>query len=430
MTLSATAPELAATSVDDQRIDRALLRVVERDLERSPCALIVGPYEVGKSHLVSTLARRSQQDAMLFNGNEPSHRSVLTGDTSPLRSTRGKLIVIDEVHAVPAVLKLIRLQLELRARDHLPIGSFVLSSSRPLDARRLVSASLGTRVSCHVLMPIALGDIVPPRRLATSAAALAIPPVLDSTEAIAMPEGGIGSDMLWLRGGFPGSLLCRSDQESFAWRQTYIASLCARGFSEHSFVLSPSAITELLSRLAASQGELFTIDKSRQHHKAFLDYLDELGLVRHLRPWFTNSLKRLDKSPKVYIRDTGLLHCLQHHRSLDELRADGVAFGHSWETFCIEHLIAAAPNATPYYYRDDDQNEIDLVLEFTSRNRLAIEIKSKGSVRPGFKAALSVLGAAEGFVVRQIPESVTTTSPPAMTLTDMVSVVRSRAMSL
>jgi predicted AAA+ superfamily ATPase len=134
------------------------------------------------------------------------------------------------------------------------------------------------------------------------------------------------------------------------------------------------------------------VDKSRLEQKACLDYLEDLGLIRTLRPWFPNELKRFEKSPKIYIRDSGLLHCLLHRRTHDELRGDGALLGHSWEGFCIENLVGAAPHAKSFYYRSDKQDEIDLVLEFSRGRRLAIEIKSASAkLGDGFETAQSAI---------------------------------------
>jgi predicted AAA+ superfamily ATPase len=132
----------------------------------------------------------------------------------------------------------------------------------------------------------------------------------------------------------------------------------------------------------------------------------------------------MTRSAKTYIRDTGLLHCLQRRRSLDDISVSGSAQGHSWETFCIEHIIRAAPHADAYFYRDDDQNEIDLVLEFSRTQRFGIEIKSEGGQpRSGFDAALRTIAPATGYVVRPIPESITSGRYPILTLSDMIKTV-------
>ena len=178
-------------------------------------------------------------------------------------------------------------------------------------------------------------------------------------------------------------------------------------------------------RVAATQGEQFKTENSRLDQKACLDHFEHLGLIRRLRPWFTNGLKRFEKNPKVYIRDSGLLHCLLRRQTFDELRGDGTLLGHSWEGFCIENLVEATPQASAFYYRSEDQDEVDLVLEFSPGLRLAIEIKS-GSAKlgQGFERALKTLGITGGYVVRQVPESYDNGNHRVMTLRDMINVLQ------
>jgi uncharacterized protein len=414
-------PSRAAPSAFDvDPVERALIRVIEADLKRAHCVLLVGPYEVGKSHVARTIARRFGAGASIFLASDPDHRSALCGPSSTIRNSRGRLVVIDEIHAAPEALDTIRLELESWAHDHVPIGSFLVLSSRPLEAAALVSTRLGSRRT-RLLLPIGLADL-PGRSLQQLSAAMPIAGDLADTESIAMPNIAISADTLLLRGGFPDSLLAEDDATSFACRERYIASLCDRGFADGSHRLPAATIHDLLSMIAANQGEQRPIEGAAQ--KAYVDHLRDLGLVRVLRPWSTNETKRLTRSPKTYIRDTGLLHCLQRRRSLSDIRASSSAHGHSWESFCIEHIVRAAPHADAYFYRDEDQNEIDLVLEFSRAERLGIEIKSEGGQpRSGFDTALRAIAPATGYIVKPIPESITGGRHAILTLSDMIRTV-------
>ena len=337
-------------------------------------------------------------------------------------NSRGRLIVIDEIHAVPEALDVIRLELESWARDRVPIGNFLLLSSRPLEAATLVAGRLGTRVQIRSLSPIGLADLATARSWLQSSAAMSMSTDLADTEPIARPNIVISTDTLRLRGGFPQSLFADDDTTSFAWREHYVNSLCSRGFDDGRHRLHGRTIRDFLTVIAANQGEQRPIEGAAQ--KAYVDYLCDLGLLRVLRPWCTNETKRMKRSPKIYIRDTGLLHCLQRRRSLDDIRASSSAQGHSWETFCIEHIVRAAPHVDAYFYRDEDQNEIDLVLEFSRTQRLGIEIKSEGSQpRPGFDVALRAIAPAMGYVVKPIPESITSGRRPILTLSDIIRMV-------
>ena len=203
---------------------------------------------------------------------------------------------------------------------------------------------------------------------------------------------------------------------------TISPTFAAVGLRRGGHRLHGTTIRDLLTLIAANQGAERPIDGAGQ--KAYVSHLCDLGLLRVLRPWHTNETKRMTRSAKTYIRDTGLLHCLQRRRSLDDIRASGAAQGHSWETFCIEHIIRAVPDADAYFYRDEDQNEIDLVLEFSRMQRVGIEIKSEaGQPRTGFDVALRSIAPAKGYVVKPIPESITRGRHPILTLSDMIRTV-------
>jgi predicted AAA+ superfamily ATPase len=314
---SSTPPELASSpSLDDGPIERAIIGDLEADLDRAHCVLLVGPYEVGKSRLAQSIARRFGPGASVLDASDPDHESRLTA--SELRGSRGRLIVIDEIHAAPDALDTIRLELESWARDRVPIGRFLLLSSRPLEAISLVAGKLATRVEIRSLTPIGISDLATARVLLQPSAAISPVTDLGDTEPIVRHNFAICAETLRLRGGFPKSLFADDDTTSFAWRERYIASLCNRGFNNGKHRLSATSIRELLASIAANQGEQRPIEGAAQ--KDYVDHLCELGLLRVLRPWHANETKRWTRSPKIYIRDTGLLHCLQRRRSFDDIR--------------------------------------------------------------------------------------------------------------
>ena len=197
--------------------------------------------------------------------------------------------------------------------------------------------------------------------------------------------------------------------------------LCA-----HLPALAGAGIRDIVERIAVNQGEPFKVDRSKLDHKALLDHFEDLGLVRQLRPWFVNRLKRLEKNPKVYLRDSGLLHAILGRRTMADLTGDATVLGHSWEGFCIENLVEAAPTARPFFYRaEDERDEIDLILEYPGDERLAIELKSPSAkLGSGFSTATQAVGAKAAFVVRPVPESSQKEGYREMTLSDMIAVVR------
>ena len=400
-----------------------MMAPIEAGLEADGCALLVGPYEVGKTELAAAIGGRFGEGAHILNASLEDDRAAMRGTDGLLRNSVGRLLVVEEIHGFPEGLDLIRAALEgARGRRELT-GQFLLLGSNTTHAQRIVAERLGTHAPTYRLSPICLSEL--PEPLISTEVAFRFGDLAD-TEPIPEANDWIEVDRLWLRGGYPQSLLADSDAKSFSYCERYIEKLCSRNYAHINAALSAASIKEILERVAANQGEPFKVDRSKMDQKALLDHLEDLGLVRQLRPWFANHLKRLEKNPKVYLRDTGLLHALLHRRTLDELRGDSIILGHSWEGFCIENLIGAAPSARPFFYRaENEQEEIDLVLEFPGGRRLAIELKSKtAKLGAGFEDAVRAIAPVETFVVRPIPESSQKSGYREMALTDMITIVR------
>ena len=215
-------------------------------------------------------------------------------------------------------------------------------------------------------------------------------------------------DRLWLRGGFPDSFLAAGDAASVEWREAFIGTYLERDIPS----LGPRIPAETLRRfwtmLAHEQGTLLNaaavaagLGVSGQTVGRYLDLMVDLLLVRRLQPWSANSGKRLVRSPKVYVRDSGLVHALLGLRDLDAVLGHPVAGG-SWEGFVIENLLAAAPAGTQaWFYRTAAGAEIDLVLEIPTKGRWAIEIKrsSTPSLSKGFYLGCNDVKATRRMVV-------------------------------
>jgi predicted AAA+ superfamily ATPase len=219
---------------------------------------------------------------------------------------------------------------------------------------------------------------------------------------------GIADSTLWLRGGFPDSLLATDDTQSLDWRRDFIRSYLERDVPMFAPRLPAETIGRLWTMLAHNQGSVLnqariasalgvanpTIDR-------YIDLLVDLQLVRRLRPWGGNLGKRLVKSPKVYVRDSGLLHGLLELETLNDLLGHPVC-GLSYEGHCIANLIqAAGSRRAPYFYRTQVGAEIDLVLEKGGKPEMAIEIKRSMAPSPekGFAIACDDLQIAQRYVV-------------------------------
>ena len=406
------------------RIDRALLGDVEQCLDQYGGAFVSGPYEVGKSELAREIARRSHLGAILLDASDNVDRARIVGPENILREPPAGLVVIDQLQSCPEAADIVRQQIDAAGQSGAAVAKFLLLGSHNLQVEEIVAARIGTRIARFELAPIDVSELYPSAPQ-MGEARLTIPEDVDEAQAIVRPNTAIDLETLWLRGGFPGSLFANDEARSFAWRVAYIDRLTYKGYRTIAPQMSASSFRDFLGRLAAGHGEPFT-DKAKGIQQTCIDHLRDLGLVRQLAPWSTNMLKRYDKSPKIFLRDSGLFHTLINRRSIADLRLDGNQLGHSWEGFCIEALVRAAPQAWPYFYRDDEQNEIDLVLDFGEDRRLAIEIKSAtAKMSNRFEEAVRMVGAMAAYVVRPVEESFTDQNGRrVMTLREMIGVVR------
>lgn len=304
-----------------------------------------------------------------------------TPDTPPSGPQRGKLVIIDEIHRAPALFEPLRGIIDARRRSGERAGHFLLLGSASLDLMRQASETLAGRVDYLELSPIDL---------------------------LELPEPIGDANRLWTRGGFPESLLAGSDAASLAWRRAFVRSCLERDVPMFAPRLPAATVGRLWTMLAHAQGTLLNQSRlaaglavSTPAVGRYVDLLVDLLLVRRLRPWSGNVGKRLVKTPKTYIRDSGLTHALLDLETWDDLLGHPVA-GPSWEGFAVENLIAAAgERRTPYYYRTADGAEVDLLFERAGRVKIMIEIKrsSAPELSKGFRSAREVLEPREAFLV-------------------------------
>lgn len=335
------------------RMFERFLQEQTRDLlSQFPAVALLGPRQVGKT----TLAREigDSQGALYLDLEHPTDLAKLVDPADYLARHQDKLVILDEIHRLPEVFPVLRSLIDEGRRVGRTSGRFLLLGSASIDLLRQSSESLAGR-----LATLELGG-------------------LTATEV------GAGlTEALWLRGGFPDSLLAGNDERSSRWRESFLRSYLERDIPQ----LGPRIPAETLRRfwtmLAHEQGGLLnaaqlarSLAVSGKTLASYVDLFVNLFLVRRLEPWHANVSKRLVKSPKVYLRDSGLLHQLLGIRDLESL------FGHprlgaSWEGFVIENIIAHLPQGgRASFFRSAAGAEIDLVLELPGRQRpWAIEIK-------------------------------------------------------
>jgi uncharacterized protein len=298
----------------------------------------------------------------------PADRLRLEDADSYLRAQQGKLMIMDEIHRAPGVFEVLRGIIDDNRALGQRTGQFLLLGSAALDLMRQSSETLAGRVAYLDITPLNIGEVT----------------------MAGLPE--ITDQALWLRGGFPDSLLAVNDTQSLDWRRDFIRSYLERDVPMFVPRLPAETIGRLWTMLAHNQGGLLnqsriasalgvanpTIDR-------YIDLLVDLQLVRRLRPWGGNLGKRLVKSPKVYVRDSGNPVC-----------------GLSFEGFCVDNLIqAAGSRRVPYFYRTQVGAEIDLLLEKGGRPEIAIEIKRSMAPSPekGFAVACDDLQIEQRYVV-------------------------------
>jgi uncharacterized protein len=362
-------------------ITREAEDVLRQKLSEAPAVVLLGPRQVGKT----TLARRIAQDwpggSVYLDLERPSDRLRLDDADTYLRAQAPKLVILDEIHRAPGVFEVLRGIIDDRRHAGDSSGHFLLLGSAALDLMRQSSETLAGRVAYLDMAPLTV-------REATGA--------------------GITEPLLWLRGGFPDSLLASSDRLSLNWRRDFIRSYLERDVPLFAPRMPAETIGRLWTMLAHQQGGLLNqarlaagLGVSTPTVDRYLDLLVDLKLLRRLRPWAGNIGKRLVRSPKVYVRDSGLLHGLLEIETLDNLLGHPVC-GPGFEGHCLESLIqAAGQRRIPYFYRTQTGAEIDLLLEQGGRPEIAIEVKRSMAPSPekGFAIACDDLNIKQRYVV-------------------------------
>ena len=366
--------------LDLHMIQRRLEALIKEALKRSPSVALMGPRQVGKTTIALNISEttpsvyldlESRIDLQKVQDIEAFHRE-----------NSDKLIILDEVRRLPEIFAPLRGVIDRERRKGNRAGQFLFLGSASIDLLQQSSESLAGRIAYMELHPV---------------------------DALEYTKGNPDTlNTLWVRGGFPESLLSESEQNSLDWRQDFIKTYLERDIPQ----LGPRIPAETLERfwtmLAHNQGTVLNaahlgrnLDVSGVTIGRYLDLMTDLLLVRRLKPWTVNVGKRLIKSPKIYVRDSGITHALLNIPNYNNLLGHPVVGG-SWEGFVIENIMAVAPSRVqPYYYGTPRGAEIDLVLEFPGGTKWAIEIKrnSAPSISKGFYAGCEDVKPDKRFVV-------------------------------
>jgi len=358
-------------------LKRKTFEIVQQALTRQASVALVGPRQVGKTTLALALGR--QQNAIYLDLESPEDRSKLANPAAFLSTYEDRLIIMDEIHRVPDLFLTLRGLIDQGRTRGKRVGRFLLLGSASLDLLRQSGESLAGRISYIDMTPLTVQEVT-----------------------------GDAVQALWVRGGFPDSFLAPDDRLSMDWRKDLLRTYLERDVPMFGSRIPAETLRRFWTMLAHNQGALHNasrlaaaLEVSSQAVSRYTDLLVDLLLVRCLQPYLTNVGKRLVKSPKVYIRDSGLLHALLNITTFDALLGHPVV-GASWEGFAIENLINAAPPLTvPGFYRTSGGAEIDLVLELPGGERWAIEVKRSRTAKPGrgFYEACEDLKPVKRFVV-------------------------------
>lgn len=335
---------------------------IERALNRSRAAALLGPRQCGKT----TLARQfvDLDSPNYFDLEDTSSLIGLADPKTALAPLKG-LVVIDEAQRRPEIFPILRVLLD---RTPLPAQFLILGSASP-DLRKQSSESLAGRLELIEMDGFNLSEV-----------------------------GEKKVDALWTRGGFPLSFLAKNDADSFAWRSSFIKTFLERDLREQGIDVPVVALHRFWTMLAHSHGQIWnaapiaaSLGLSQPTIRRYLDILTSLFMVRQIQPWYANIKKRQVKAPKIYIRDTGILHSLLNIKTEAELPRHP-ACGASWEGFVIEEIVHAVEPDDVYYWATHQGAEIDLVL-FKGGKMYGIEIKRQDAptMTPSMRIALEDL---------------------------------------
>lgn len=363
-----------------------LPRNIEPELQEClidfPAVAVLGPRQCGKS----TLARKiiaKQPNAKYLDLEKPADLTKLQEPELFFSQHSDKLICLDEVQCLPEIFAPLRSIIDSQKRN----GQFLFLGSASRDLIRQSSETLAGRIAYLELTPFLYDEIE------------------RTQEPISLQD-------FWLRGGFPDSLLARNEKASRRWRENFIRTFLERDIPQLGFRIPATTLRRVWQICAHTQGQLLNTSQlgsalgvSHTTFRSYIDLLAETYMLRILPPYTGNLKKRLVKSPKVYLRDSGILHSLLSIDTFDDLMGHPV-FGASWETVAMETIINIFPNWEPFFYRTVAGAEIDLVL-IRGNRRVAFEFKASTTplVSKGFWNGLRDLDIEQAWIIAPIKES-------------------------
>lgn len=363
-------------------IRRKYEKLILNDLKNYPCVAILGPRQCGKSTLVLNL-RETAKKILYLDLEDPADLRKLDDPLLFFNRHQDEIICLDEIQRAPEIFPVLRSILDKNRRN----GQVIILGSASRDLIRQSSETLAGRISYIDLTPFLMSE-------------------LEKTDGDLFKT--------WLRGGFPLSFLSPDDFNSMRWRKNFIRTFLERDIPQLGFSIPSKNIQRLWMICASSHGQVLNSSRLGEsmgisYHtvKNYLHILEQTFMVRLLQPYHANIKKRLIKAPKIYIRDSGILHALLDIENFNTLMGH-IIYGHSWEGFVIENILSELPDHRGYFYLTSTGTEIDLILE-KGMKKIAVECKSSTApeISRGFFNALSDLEIDDAWIIAPIEEPYT-----------------------
>jgi hypothetical protein len=360
-------------------IPRKIESEISECLKSFPAVAVLGPRRSGKSTLAKTIIS-GHKSSVYLDLERPSDIEKLTDPELYLDLHRHDLICLDEIQRSPDLFPVLRSVIDERGKP----GQFLILGSASRDLIRQSSESLAGRIAYLELTPFLLSEV----------------------------EKDLKVTRYWLRGGFPESALARSSKDSVRWRQNFIRTFLERDIPQLGIRIPAKSLERLWRMCAHYHGQPLNqsslgaaLGISHTTIRSYLDLLAETFMIRLLPPLVPNLKKRLVKSPRIYLRDSGVLHTLLDIETEDDLLGHPVR-GSSWEGMVIENVLGEFPDWRGSYYRSAAGAEIDLVLE-KGRTRIGVECKlsTAPEVGKGFWSAFKDLGIGEAYIIAPVKEN-------------------------
>lgn len=361
-------------------ISRLITELVEQRLKDIPAVAILGPRQCGKSTLAKKIIE-GKRKSIYVDLELPSDSRKLGDPETFFKMNQGQLVCLDEIQRTPELFSVLRGIIDKENRN----GQLVILGSASPDLIKQTSESLAGRIAYVELTPFLYSEV-------------------QKLESSALMQ-------LWLRGGYPRSYLSANIKSSFNWRVDFIRTFLERDIPQLGIQIPSKKLERFWQMCSHIHGQLLNSSKlgeslgvSNHTVRAYLDILDHTFVLRVLQPYSANLKKRLVKSPKVYLRDSGLLHALLGIESHNDLLGHPV-YGASWEGFVIENIVSSLPSWKAGFYRTSSGAEVDLVLE-KGQKRVAVECKASASpsVTRKFWNALKDLDIQKAWIVAPVEE--------------------------